>query len=94
MTWLEVMEGKEKMRKTEYTSEFGVNVGCVMRGVKHVEAFAENTHLPGRGPRFFFGDSWFGSVKVACQVRKLGHHVRFAIKTIYSRTPKKSWKRQ
>ena len=31
MMELEVMEGKERMRKTEYTSEFGVTVGCVMR---------------------------------------------------------------
>ena len=89
MMWLKVMEGKERMRKTEYTSEFGVTVGCVMRGVKHVEEFAENTHLPNRGPRLFFGDSWFGSVKAACQVRKLGHHACFAIKTAHSRTPKK-----
>ena len=57
MKCLEVMEGKEKIRKTEYTSEFGGSVGCVMRGVKHVEKFAENTHLPGRGPRLFFDDS-------------------------------------
>ena len=62
MMWLEMMEGKERMRKTEYTSEFGGTVGCVMRGVKHVEEFAKNPHLPSRGPRLFFGDSWFGSV--------------------------------
>ena len=54
--WLEVMEGKERMCKTEYTSEFGVIVACVMRGVKYVKEFAENTHLPGRGPRLFFVD--------------------------------------
>ena len=87
--WLEVMEGKERMRKTEYTSEFGVTVGCVMRGVKHVKEFAKNTHLLNRGHRLFFGDSWFGSVKAACQVRKLGHHACFAIKTAHSRIPKK-----
>ena len=46
--WLEMMEGKERMRKTEYASEFGVTVGCVMRRVKHVEEFVLNTHLPGR----------------------------------------------
>ena len=89
MMWLEVMEGKERMRKIEYTSEFGVTVGCVMRGVKHVEEFAKNTHLPGRGPRLCYGDSCFGSVKVASQVRKLDHHVCFTIKTAHSRNQKK-----
>ena len=83
------MEGKKRMRKTEYTSEFGVTVECVIRGVKCVEEFTKNTHLPGRGPGLFFGDSWFGSVKVVCQVCKLGHHACFAIKTAHSRTPKK-----
>ena len=29
--WLEVMEGKERIRKTEYTNKCGVTVGCVMR---------------------------------------------------------------
>ena len=38
--WLEVMEGKEIMRKTEYASDFGVTVGCVIRGVKYIEEFA------------------------------------------------------
>ena len=50
------MEGKERMRKTEYISEFGITVGYVTRGVKHVEEFAKNTHLLGRGTRLFFGD--------------------------------------
>ena len=76
------------MRKTEYASEFGVTVGCVMKGAKHVEEFAENTHLPGRGPRLFCGDSRFGSVNTACKVRILGHHACFAIKTVHSRAPK------
>ena len=89
MMWSEAMKGKEGKRKTEYTSEFGVTVGCVMRGVKHVEEFAKNTHLLGRGPRLFFGESWFGSVKTAYQVRKLSHHACFAIKMVHSRTPKK-----
>ena len=89
MMWLEVMEGKERMSKTEYSSESGVTVECVMRGVKHVEEFAKNTHLQGRGPRLFFGDSQFVSVKAACQVHKLGHHACFAIKIAHSRTPKK-----
>ena len=59
------------------------------REVKYVEEFSENTHLSCWGPRLYFGDSWFGSVKAVCQVRKLGHHACFAIKTAYSRTLKK-----
>ena len=37
----------------------------------------------------FFGDLWFGFVKAAYQVGKLGHHTRFAIKTAHSITAKK-----
>ena len=88
MMWLEVMEGKERMRNKEFTKEFGVTAACVMRGVKQIEGF--ETYLEDTlQPKLFFGDSWFGSVKAACQVRKLGHHGCFIIKTAHSRTPKK-----
>ena len=60
MMWLEVMKGRKRMR---HTSEFGVTVGCVMRGVKHVEEFDKKTHLPGRGTKLFFDDLWFDSVE-------------------------------
>ena len=94
MLWLEVMEGKERMHKKEHTKEVGVTAACVMRGVKHTEEFkiADSTYLLSSQPRLFFGDSWFGSVKAACQVRKLGHHGCFVIKTAHSRTPKNFWK--
>ena len=51
--------------------------------------FADSTYLSTSQPRLFFGDSWFGSVKAACQVHKLGHHGCFVIKTAHLRTPKK-----
>ena len=91
MLWLEVMEGKERMHKKEHTKEVGVTAACVMRGVKNTEEFefADKTYLSSSQPRLFFGDSWFGSVKAACQVHKLGHHGCFVIKTAHSRTPKK-----
>ena len=91
MLWLEVMEGKERMRGKKYTKEFGVTASCVMRGVEHLEKFefTDCAYLPSIRPRLFFGDLWFGSVKVTCQVRKLGHHGCFVIKTAHSRTPKK-----
>ena len=91
MLWLEVMEGKERMHKKEHTKEVGVTAACVMRGVKHTKEFkfSDTTYLSSSQPRLFFGDSWFGSVKAACQVRKLGHHCCFVIKTAHSRTLKK-----
>ena len=79
------------MRGKKYTKEFDVvTVSCVMRGVEHLEEFkfVDCTYHPYLQPRLFFGDSWFGSVKAACQVRKLGHHGVFVIKTAHSRTPK------
>ena len=39
MLWLEVMEGKERIRENKYTKEFGVKMSCVMRGVEHLEEF-------------------------------------------------------
>ena len=61
----------------EYTNEFGVKTVCVISGVKQVEIFLENTNLPGRGPRLFFGDSWFDSMKpkAVCKLHKLGRYV-------------------
>ena len=87
--WLEVMKEKERMRKTEFTIEFGITLVCAIIGVKHIKEFVENTYLTSQGPKLFFGDLWFGSVKAAHQVRKLGHHTCFAVKTAHLRTPKK-----
>ena len=36
----------------------------------------------------FFGDSWFGSVKAASNVKVAGHHSCFLVKTGHSRSPK------
>ena len=84
------MEGKERTRGKKYTQEFSVTASCVMRGVEHLKEFefVDCTYLPSLQPKLFFGDSWFGSVKTAYQVRKLGHHECFVIKTAHSRTPK------
>ena len=85
MLWLEVMEGKERMREKKYTKEYGITASCVMRGVEHLEKFkfVDCTDLPSLQPRLFFADSWFGSVKAVCQVRKLGHYGCFMIKTAH-----------
>ena len=66
--WLEVMEGKERIRGKKYTKEFDVTVSCVMGGVEHLEEFefVDCTYPPSLQPRLFFRGSWFGSVKAAC----------------------------
>ena len=39
-------------------------------------------------PFLFFGDSWFGSIKVVSEVRRLGHHACLNINNGHSRCPK------
>ena len=94
MMWLEVQEGKDRMKKKPYQN-LGGTAACVMRGVKESCDFlnllpnnnADTT--PNHSPRLYFGDSWFGLIKAAINVAKSGHHACFMIKTGYSKTPKK-----
>jgi len=93
MLWLEIQEGKERMRQREYTQDLGGTAACVLRGVKDTAHFK---HHPDNDiednddtPYLFFGDSWFGSVKAAANVKILNHHACFMVKTAHSRSPKK-----
>ena len=97
MMWLEIQEGKERMRALEHTQAFGGTTACVLRGVKatcsftHIEdATMEDDEDIGNdhSPYLYFADSWFGSVKSVANVRKTGNHCCFIIKTAHSRSPK------
>ena len=106
MMWLELQDGKERMRKKEYSSELGGTAACVLRGVKSTEScqqfpetrddnFDVNEHenissQPG-DMKLFLGDSWFGSVKAAIKVRKAGHHCCFNVKTSHARSQTNSY---
>ena len=71
------------MRALEYTHDLVGTSVCVMRGITEV------SHPPHHGlskiesidtPHLFFGNSWFGSVKAACNVNVTGHNSRFLVK--------------
>ena len=92
MMWLEVQEGKDRMKNKPYQN-LGGTAACVLRAVR---AFCEFLNLPSdddtttdHSPRLYVGDSWFGSIKAAIGVAKSGHHACFMIKNGYSKTPKK-----
>ena len=91
MLWMEVQEGKERMRQKEFSS-LGGTAACTLRGVKATRDFK---NLPvdecsvEEPIRCFYGDSWFGSVKAISNIAKAGHHAVMMIKTSHSRTPKK-----
>ena len=97
MMWLEIQEGKERMRALEHTQALGGTAACVLRGVNatctftHIEdATMEDDEDIGSdsSPFLYFADSWFGSVKSAANVGKTGNHCCFVIKTAHSRSPK------
>ena len=96
MLWLELQEGKDRMRNKLFQQELGASAACVLRGVKATEGFMnafdpcgvpdQNNQL---SPRLYLGDSWFGSVRAAVAIAKAGHHACFMIKTAHSKSPKK-----
>ena len=101
LVWFEIQEGKERMKKKEF-SNLGGTAACVIRGVK---ASQDLKHLPfvleedsidhddggyqGERPRLFFADSWFGSVKSVATIGRTGNHACMMVKTAHSRCPKK-----
>ena len=92
MLWLEIQEGKDRMKTKEFQGRLGGTAACVMRGVKasedleHIPNFEENNEEPRS--RLFFADSWFGSVKAVATLGLAGHHACMIIKTAHVRSPK------
>ena len=63
------------MRTLEYTHDTGGIEACVMRGVTKVSHFAHHGQREIESvntPYLFFGDSLFGSVKVASNMKVAG----------------------
>ena len=91
MLWIEIQEGKERMRKKEF-SELGGTAACTIRVVKATREFKD---LPvddlsvDEPKRCFYGNSWFGSVKAISNIAKTGHHAVMMIKTSHLHSPKK-----
>ena len=92
MLWLEVQEGKERMRKKEF-QDLGGTAACTMRGVLSTDDYEESLELETNEDlnkkRCYYGDSWFGSVKTAANISRAGHHAVMMVKTAFSRSPKK-----
>ena len=71
------------MRALEYMYDLGGTSACVMRGVTEVSHFAHHGQIKIESidtPYLLFGDSWFGSVKAASNVKVDVHHLYFLVK--------------
>jgi len=96
MMWLEIQEGKNRMRALEHTQSLGGTAACVLRGVNatctftHIQeqTMEDDEDIDSSSPFLYFADSWFGSVKSASNVGKTGNHCCVVIKTAHSRSPK------
>ena len=78
MLWLEIQEGKDRMRQRDYSQDLGGTAACVMRDVTDAAHFKHHPDMNiednNDTPYLFLGDSWFGSVKAAANVQMQNHH--------------------
>eukprot|EP00873_Tetraselmis_striata_P015222 jgi/Tetstr1/435486/TSEL_024391.t1 len=84
MTYIEIQEGRDPMRVKPHAAEHGVTTACVMRMAE--TCTSTNSTL--------LGDAWFGSVKAAVQVGKMGRHFIGVVKTGHGLFPKAFLKSQ
>ena len=75
---MELYEGKGPMASKEYVPEFGATCATTLRLVRSIAASG----------RIVIGDSWFGSVKTAVQLRKQGLFAIMLVKTNHALYPK------
>lgn len=91
MIALDICEGAEAMQKKDLSKELGITAATTLRlveeGKQHTECHSQDEDT--RPKNIFFGDSWFGSVKVAAQVKKRGGHCCMNVKTSTKHSPKK-----
>ena len=74
---MELYEGKEDMAEKEHVKKLGATCATSLRLTKPYH---------GSG-RTVIGDSWFGSVKTACHLRKEGLHSILIVKTAHKEFP-------
>ena len=88
---MEIQEGKERMRKKEFT-ELGGTAAYTIRGVKATRSFKDlpiDDFSVDEPKRYFYGDSWFSSIKAISNIAKTGHHAVRLIMTSCSQKQKK-----
>ena len=90
--WLEIQEDKDWARHRDYCQRIGGTAACVMRVVTEVAHFKHhhdvNIEDNNDTQYLFIGDSWYGLVKAAVNVKIAGHCVCLMAKTSHSRRPK------
>ena len=74
---LEIYEGKDRMKDKEFVSDFGATAATTLRLCHEIQ---------GSG-RVVIGDSWFGSVKTAVCLHKVGLYAIFLVKTAHKLYP-------
>ena len=91
MIALDICEGAEAMQKKDLSKELGITAATTLRlveeGKQHTECHSQDEDT--RPKNIFFGDSWFGSVKVAAQVKKRGGALLYECKDEYKTLTKK-----
>ena len=75
---LELNEGRQRMQEKEFVPEYGATTATVLRLTKHVQ---------GTG-RTIIADSWFGSVKSAAELMKVGLYSIMLVKTAHKNYPR------
>ena len=75
---LELYEGKEYMASKKYVGEYGATTATVLR-------LTQAYHGSGR---IIVGDSWFGSVKTAVALSKVGLYCNMMVKTAHKNFPR------
>ena len=75
---MELYKGKNPMQSKQYVSDFGATCATMLRLVESIAASG----------RVVIGDSWFGSVKAAIQLREQGLYSIMLFKTNHVYTPR------
>ena len=75
---MEIYEGKEPMQDKQHVRELGATCATTLRLSEGIQ---------GSG-RLLLADSWFGSVKTACELKKRGLNSIMLVKTAHSNFPR------
>eukprot|EP00560_Eucampia_antarctica_P004831 CAMPEP_0197843006 /NCGR_PEP_ID=MMETSP1437-20131217/47071_1 /TAXON_ID=49252 ORGANISM="Eucampia antarctica, Strain CCMP1452" /NCGR_SAMPLE_ID=MMETSP1437 /ASSEMBLY_ACC=CAM_ASM_001096 /LENGTH=108 /DNA_ID=CAMNT_0043452979 /DNA_START=700 /DNA_END=1026 /DNA_ORIENTATION=- len=87
MIWLKICESKDRMRTKYFVRDLGSKTACTLQGVTYVRELdflsvsddveqnskvEVETNPSDTKKRMWLGDSWFGSVRTAANIRMAG----------------------